>query len=742
MAEATSGRIIIDHRGTEKNVLENTQPPAVQAPSLAEKIIDKVAPIVAGAALSEAVDFIQEKLHENKEKPEEKNTEEKQTKAYNFNDIETNLMSGKLDEEKERYFQTIREARIDEFNNIDSGDFVRDTRITVSRILRDSDWDDVYDELIHYGESRESEMRGRAEIDDRLNGIAMAAVRYEAARVLVAGLRSKRDSLNDQTEFVDWISNKKSDQQYSPDELNRLKSLSDRSFVQLAPDAPEELVGKNIKKEESQSANELNNEAIENGRRQEEAHRVQEEARRAQESEERLIQMMEAVTQNNQGITIDMLREAMGQTDPKEIKKLYRDAEKGMYPIPSGLEVPKFLIHSPELVDQWNARSRLSSACNFKRMAKGPDELGQNVEAQAITNEQLQLLLEMPGVLEAKSLESFFIKTKKRVNVTKKDKDGKDVDVIDKKGNVITKLIDYPLKALVNDSDDNNLKKSCPENIFRISEGKHLEGFRQAKIYWLKKHRGLNQEQAEDAEVISRNLTFLANELEAGDSRYDDDGDLMMPPERKFASPTVPLVKSLGAWQLIHMQERLQAKTENANETWSPFGPWALRKRLADPNWSVSSEKLLPTKLIPDAFEYTEDGSENRFSDIFLENGKKLLQYPDIPSDQLHRPNFGDKMSEGLFSGYSFLALSPASTIFKILTDPSKFDLNWNGLGNAFYSCEVDIDLRDKILLGLYGVDPNTDTLSPIGGVSGKIGFSAYKKQVLVQAPDFYRVKD
>ncbi len=257
MSELIPNRIIIDSKGTTKDVFNPSVSKPAEQPNVmnsTNNLAETVTAAVAGAVISEAVDFVQETLHGINEKPEDKKTDEKQTKAYNFNDIENNLMSGKLDDDQVRYFRTIRNARIEEFNGIDNGDFVRDTRIAVTRILRDSDWDDVYDELIHYGEVREAEMRGRAEIDDRLNGIAMSAIRYEASRVLVAGLKNKRNSAANQTEFNQWIKNKKSDQPYSVDELDRINELAKRSFVQLAPDAPEELVGKNVKKEEPTAA--------------------------------------------------------------------------------------------------------------------------------------------------------------------------------------------------------------------------------------------------------------------------------------------------------------------------------------------------------------------------------------------------------------------------------------------------------------------------------------------------------
>jgi DNA-binding transcriptional ArsR family regulator len=247
MAEsAPSGKLIVDARGTERNVLEPK--PIVSENPFKEKA-EAAAAGLGAALVVEAVETIREKIkHTKSEKVENKNDRETETKSYNFNDIETNLMSGKLDTEQERYFQTIRKTRIEEFNNVDNGEFIRDTRIAVTRILKNNDWDDVYDELTHYGETRESEMRGRAEIDDRLNGISMAAVRYEAARVLGAGLVKKRREVG-QKKYEKWIKEEKSDQ-YSKEEIETLQKLAKRSFVRLAPDAPEELVGRNIKKDE------------------------------------------------------------------------------------------------------------------------------------------------------------------------------------------------------------------------------------------------------------------------------------------------------------------------------------------------------------------------------------------------------------------------------------------------------------------------------------------------------------
>ncbi len=241
--EAPVGKIIIDARGTEKTV---SAPPDNQGRSpetdLENPFIGKAGQVVtavAGAVMSEIVDHVQKKV----------GSQEKHLDSFDFGLVEEKLMTEKLSDEGRDALLKKRKDLIDNFKSVDGGDFVNETKIRVEGIMEENDWDRVYMELYRYAGNREREMQSRAEISDNLNGIALAAIRDEAARVLVSGLDRQKRSLGEEG-FAEWIKNKKADQ-YSEGEIEKIQQLTKRSFVRLAPDAPEELVGRSVKKDEN-----------------------------------------------------------------------------------------------------------------------------------------------------------------------------------------------------------------------------------------------------------------------------------------------------------------------------------------------------------------------------------------------------------------------------------------------------------------------------------------------------------
>lgn len=206
-----------------------------------------------GAALVvEAVETVAEHLKDARDskKEESKKPEAKKETELDFTQIEDRLFGNqKLEEVKKKELENLRQQRIDEFKKLDGGRFAEDLGISVRKTLRKNDWDDVYDEVGQVGRNYESQLRGRAEIPDHLNGIVLSATRYESARILKAGLDKQSRDIGPQN-MRNWVEDKKADQ-YNEDELRKLYYLAERSFIRLAPDAPEELVGKDIKKEEN-----------------------------------------------------------------------------------------------------------------------------------------------------------------------------------------------------------------------------------------------------------------------------------------------------------------------------------------------------------------------------------------------------------------------------------------------------------------------------------------------------------
>ena len=148
-----------------------------------------------------------------------------------------------------------KESRIEEFKKFDEGDFVADTRERFQTLMRTSGWDKeggngVYDKLVEFSENRDNDYKNRHGSELRLRGILGIAIRSEAARVLVAGVENKLRGITNDSDVDSWLNGK----HYTDDELNRLARLAKENHIfDFATDAPEELVGASIKKDDIES---------------------------------------------------------------------------------------------------------------------------------------------------------------------------------------------------------------------------------------------------------------------------------------------------------------------------------------------------------------------------------------------------------------------------------------------------------------------------------------------------------
>lgn len=541
MAESTQGRIVIDAQGTEKNVLEPK--PIVSENPFKEKA-EAAAAGLGAALIVEAAETIGEKIKQAKiKKTESKRDTEEETKSYNFGQVETKLMSGKLNKEEEKFFQTVRERQIEEFKDVDNGDFVRDTRIAVTRILKNNDWDDIYDELTHYGETREGEMRGRSEIDDRLNGISMAAVRYEASRVLVAGLANKRQEVG-QKDFLKWIKEEKSDQ-YSKEEIETLQKLAKRSFVRLAPDAPEELVGRNIKKEESFTRDP---EQINPG--------------------ESIKGYLDRLNQN-----IEELFGSMQGVSPRVERERWSDVEHSQqfYARFSPNVEPKFYQQlTPEKRREFDARWQLARAAYVKRATAGsPDKYRENQELEMLGREQMEILYKIPGVRELLQGYAQAITNKKTFEV-----DGKQMSFWEiRSADDFSKFRESMRNEILN-----------RPNLFNNTNEVRSSGDESQKTWWVELLK-------KEADAIAWNWIWVGNLTESADSRYSYSG-----------KPTfgIPSAVSAGEYKYaLHPQERFEGKSF-MQHFWGAFGKWGVTQMQRIKNESGYSGKddikFLPAK--------------------------------------------------------------------------------------------------------------------------------------------------
>lgn len=395
----------------------------------------------------------------------------------------------------------------------------------------------------------------------------------------------------------------------------------------------------------------------------------------------------------------DGTKEALGRPTEESVEKQYKEYEKNMSLPEIGIELPSFLVGKGEKeIAEWRARSILSAACADKIKSRTLDDLSKGPEIQKFTLEKERDILSINGVVEAVSMELLIMKYKLNPN-----------DVFG----------DTP---------------NCPDSIFGIGTDIQLEGFRQAKINWLVRNRNLTRSEAEVAEVVSRNYNFLKDALENFDSKYDEDGNLAFP-DHAYASAAMSNVKSMTVWQGMHTMERLIAKTDG-RETWGMYGPWGTKRQ--DLGEDISKQKVLPISLFPSALEL-KDGDGNKVIDYFIENGRRLINSPSIDRFRLLMPNLSSGKLKVGQPYYSINVISPANTILTAITSPAKFvgDPTWaTSLGNAFRNCEVPVHYREKIVLGLTGINVNSRTPK---SVKGWLYFRDYKQAIASADPLFWK---
>mgnify|MGYP001564508252 CR=1 FL=1 len=205
---------------------------------------------VVGAGIATAVDKIDKGIRDRLSRKIE---EENAVHSASFAKVMSLSHDPSLSQEEKDKWNKEKNLRIEEFEKLDEGNFVADTRRYFQTLMRTSEWDSkpgeegVYDQLNRYSESREGQYRGGHESDPRLRGLIGIAIRAEAAKVLVAGVENKLSGMERQNKDI-WLKAK----HYSDAEIARLKKLATENHIfDFATDAPEELVGteKNVQKE-------------------------------------------------------------------------------------------------------------------------------------------------------------------------------------------------------------------------------------------------------------------------------------------------------------------------------------------------------------------------------------------------------------------------------------------------------------------------------------------------------------
>jgi hypothetical protein len=402
--------------------------------------------------------------------------------------------------------------------------------------------------------------------------------------------------------------------------------------------------------------------------------------------------------------TPEAFARAMGQASPETQMNLYLLNEENMLVRTETAisQIPNFLLDESisleereKLQKEWRARSQLLNAVVNKRTAPSYENLFPNTEAQELTGEQLAVLMNMRGVIEATSLHL--------VNIVGMgdDQTGRDIR-------------DYEiLNPKYDNTNPSHKSERNIKTIFGISTGEQLALYRE-KVRKILVERGLTYNEARDAEHVAWNLIYLSNVFE----EFDREG-----------VSTVSQLKSQAVWMMMHPQKRLENKAQ-AGESWGIFGEWFVYQKRRDSNFSKS---VLPETMFRNALREIKFNNNRSLFDVLLENGKRLAENTKATITDAKQLPWG--VVESPFGGYYFGLINPAIQVFKAISSKPGEKVDLIGLGNALRGLGVGVEYRIHILMAYNGIKHSSADLKPI---MGKFDWNIYLQQLKKSVPSFF----
>lgn len=593
------------------------------------------------------------RMNSRKDKQENKglgisSSDKEDVKKMNFIELNALRKNYVTDSEVMKQAEVEFVSRVQRFKDLNEGEAVNIVRHAYLDLVRNTDWDRLYVAISDLADQLEEKFASSiyGKNHPELRGIITAALNVERAQLLMEGMRRCGIDSHDR----DWLKKHGFTQkdfikfQELTKPTNLILDIERTSVNELAG-----MVGRDVQRSSSLTPDQMSS-AVKRG--------------------------------TEQAFNIPPLE--------KE-RQAFRDKEYNMGSVPPVDSTTKFLLDADDKeIMLWNARAQLSRACAIK-LSGGMNEIAANPEAKSLKNEQEQMLLSMPGVLEAISLEAHMIVNEAQIDIVLKN-NGADL----------------------------------PKNIFKITEEKALDRFRQAKVDWLMNYRGLSEDEAKDAEMVSRNFIFLNDLVEDYDSIYDKD-DEPTKVGHVYLPNTMPKIKSVPVWMTMHLQERLVAKIDGKSN-WSAFGPFANKHpRMID--------GLLPPNLFKSSLEISKDrntvggneSDERTLLEVFVENGRLLSLDPkaEVTMPAISHAN----AKEGRMGGYCAVTLSAAATVLNSLSKPSEIvnSKNWQPLGDALRDLGTETWYKQNIAIAILGVNMGLFAT----GFAPAMGWGKYGQYVL-----------
>ncbi len=538
--ESERPKIIINAKGEVKAVSPLNEEPPKESQAGAEKKKDQTQKPVdvenpykegaeaavagmVGYGINELIDYIRERTG-NKETSQKK---EESVDRLNFSEVESKLVSKNTSDEEKGQLLKRRSHLIDGFLGVDNGLFVREMRERVEKIVGENDWDTLHPALYKYAKDIENNLQGRGDIPKELDGIAMAAVEYEAHRALIAGLQHQRSGMSERA-FKDWIRNKKKSQ-YTVEELNKIKEIADRGFVKLIPNPPEEFVGRSIlvqTESVQQIQNEMEREVATLREQVAALTKILEDPKSARSGEPSFSGSggIEDYLKRQTEITQRLLRKLEG-ADPDDEMQRWVDVEfdQEFYTRFTPNQEPRFytLLRTEER-REWNARWQLARAAFFKKnTASFPEKAKENSDLTGLSQEMQETLYNHEGVRQ---------------------------------------MLERYVEVLTNPDP------LIGNRFWECKDQKEFEAFRselREEIFG-----DSDSLKSKEADAIGWNLIYVYNLVESLDSRYSISGS------RHGDLPSHMIADEYRT--TLHPQERAETKWAAHHYTWGAFGSWGV----------------------------------------------------------------------------------------------------------------------------------------------------------------------
>lgn len=578
------------------------------------------------------------------------------------------------------------------------GVFEREVKRPFLGRIRGVDWDNLQEELWALGDNLNSSILNRG-YPRKLDGVIPYVMEGAYARLVQLGIDQA-----DKSDDLDWLE----EHGYSQKIIEELeREAVEKQGELLVRPGTERSVGYEERKRRQEERQYVGENP--------EVRRLQEQVENQRRKHERLYQRMmdfldrqiavqpQRPQQSGMSSPEDWAR-MMGQGTPEEQRELYLRAEEVMYPMQMQLQVPNFLLNADPKIRareqrEWRARAALASMAANKRMAPSYDKQFSNQDQIDFTAEHLVDIVNINGALDVASFYTY----------------------------CIAENADISFLHIRDVSVGGDIR-----SIFQIKTIQQFVALREGVRDRAVANRHLSEQEARDAEHVAWNLVYSSNVVEEYDSVYENGLSDRIP-------PTVPQLKALSIWMMMHPQERLAMKAGDPNnpnkvqEAMGSLGEWAVnRTKKTRGRLDVD---VLPRTMFENALKgisVSIHGEEITLFELFRRNGEFLF----AGGDSIDPGDISWGSVEVPFSGYQFDTISPAIKIFDVVMKGEGSGVDASTLANVCRKLGLSKAHREILLMLLVsGVKRDSVNLTPL---MGRFDWRIFKNEFKRIVPSFF----